>query len=370
MRTLLAVALAGLMALYPLAAGAGTEPVDTTILEREWQVLQQKYGQYLPDFNWRELGSLDFSGLIAGLFRFLFHELWANCALLGQLVLLAVFSALLRNLQNAFAAEGVAQVSRAVVFLVLLTVCMYSFSLALDLARRTVQGMSDFVLALVPVMLALLAGLGSLAAAAVFQPVLVTAAGIVGLLVSNVVLPLLLVSAMLALADKMLAGLGLNKLARFIRDGTLVLLGFSFTLFVGVTIINGAVAGVADGVALRTGKFAAKAFIPVVGSMFADAMETVAGAGLVLKNSVGVFGLVSLVIICIFPVLKLFAVSLIYRGAAALFQPLGEDAVCDTLETMAGYVYAVIGAVVAVALMFFMIVTIIVAAANIMVMVR
>ena len=117
-------------------------------------------------------------GTDCGIVPLLFHELWANCALLGQLVLLAVFSALLRNLQNAFAAEGVAQVSRAVVFLVLLTVCMYSFSLALIWPAAPSRvclilcwpGPGD----------AGPAWPGRLAAAAVFQPVLVTAAGIVG----------------------------------------------------------------------------------------------------------------------------------------------------------------------------------------------
>jgi len=130
------------------------------------------------------------------------------------------------------------------------------------------------------------------------------------------------------------------------------------------------VASVADGVALRTGKFTAKAFIPVVGGMFSDAFETVAGASLVLKNSIGAFGAVALIVLCCFPLLKLFAITLIYRGAAALLQPLGEDGVSDTLEAMAQYMYAIIGAVAAVALMFFLVITIIVAAANLMVMVR
>lgn len=370
MRAAIILALIVVMLFWPLAAQAAEEPVDTSQLEREWQALQQKYGQYLPEFQWRDLGSLDFLGLAAGLLRFLLHEIWANASLLGQLLLLAVFSALLNNLQASFMGEGVAQVSRTVVFLVLLSVCIYSFSVSMGMARETVQGMSDFMLSLVPIMLTLLAGLGSITGAAVFQPVLISSTGVVSMVVANVVIPLLFAAAILALVDKMLTGIGLDKLATFLKDGATWLLGFLLTLFVGVTILNGAVASVADGVALRTGKFTAKAFIPVIGSMFSDAFETVAGASLVLKNSIGVFGLVTVVIICLFPVLKMFAICLIYRGAAALFQPLGEGAVSDTLELMAKYMYAMIGAVVAVSLMFFMVIAIIVASANIMVMVR
>lgn len=360
-----------ILIIFPLPVLAQEEiPVDTRQLEQEWQSIQQQYGEYLPEFNWKDIGStLDFKGLAAGFFRYLLREVLANGALLGQLILLAVFGALLKNLQNAFSNDGVARVSRAVVFLVLLSICVYSFSISMNLARQVVNSMTDFILSLVPVMLALLAGMGSLAAASVFQPVLMTAAGIVGNLVSNVVLPLIFSAAILALVDRMF-GAGLNKLAGFLKDASVWVLGFLLTLFVGVTVINGAVASVADGVALRTGKFTAKAFIPVVGGMFSDAFETVAGASLVLKNSIGAFGAVALIVLCCFPLLKLFAITLIYRGAAALLQPLGEDGVSDTLEAMAKYMYAIIGAVAAVALMFFLVITIIVAAANLMVMVR
>jgi stage III sporulation protein AE len=370
-RKLTAILLLVTLVLCPAVGLAEGGLVDTTEIEREWQALQQQYGQYLPEFDWRSPGSvMDFGSLFSGLLLYLFHEVWANAALLGQLLLLAVFGSLLKNLQNAFSNDGVAQVSRAVLFLVLLSVCMYSFTISMDLARRTVMGMTDFMLSLVPVMLALLAGMGSLAAAAVFQPVMITAAGIVGVVVSNLVLPLLFAAAVLALVDKMLDKVGLNKLAGFLKDGVVWLLSLLLTLFVGVTVINGAVAAVADGVAFRTGKFTAKAFIPVVGGMFADAFETVVGASLVLKNSVGVFGMIGLLVLCMFPILKLFAVTLIYRGAAALLQPLGEDAISDTLDIMAKYMYVMIGAVVGVAIMFFLVVTIILAAANIMVMVR
>ena len=83
-----------------------------------------------------------------------------------------------------------------------------------------------------------------------------------------------------------------------------------------------------------------------------------------LNNSIGLFGAIAIVVSCLFPIIKLFVITLIYRGTAALLQPLGEDAVSDTLDIMARYMYAIIGAVAAVGLMFFMIVTIMAAAAN------
>src|SRR5690554_2907378 len=144
-----------------LASGQEEEVVGE--LDAIWRKLEGDYGDYMPRFKLGDM--VNFSQLANGLVRYFFHEVWANAALMGQLLVLAVLGALLNNLQSAFASQGVAQVSRTVVFLVLLAVCMYSFTISLDLARRVVNNMTDIVLALVPVMLALLAGMGSLAAA-------------------------------------------------------------------------------------------------------------------------------------------------------------------------------------------------------------
>ncbi|HBS93760.1 MAG TPA: stage III sporulation protein AE [Firmicutes bacterium] len=370
-RVLGAAVLVAVLLLLPAAAVAQEQPVDTSELEQAWELLQEQYGNYLPEFSWQDLGAtVDFRGLVSGLARYLFHQVWANASLLGQLVILAVLSALIKNLQSSFSSQGVAQVSRAVIIMVLLTMSAYSFSLAVNLARQTVQAMTGLIISLVPVMLTLLVALGSVTAATAFQPVLFTATALVGTVVSNIVLPLLFAAAVLAVVNQMVLGIEINKLAGLLKDLAVWLLGFLLTVFVGVTVINGAVAAVADGVALRTGKFAAKTLIPVVGGMFSDAFETVAGAALVLKSSIGLFGVIALVVSCFFPVLKLFAITLIYRGTAALLQPLGEDAVSDTLEIMARYMYAVIGAVAAVGLMFFMLITIMVAAANLPTMLR
>lgn len=370
-RVLGAAVLAAVLLLLPAAAGAKEEPVDTRELEQAWQQLEEQYGQYLPKFAWRDLGAtLDFRGLIAGIARFFFHQVWANASLLGKLIVLAVLGALIRNLQASFSLEGVAQVCRGVVFMALLTIVMYSFSLSVSLARETVQAMADLITSLVPVLLSLLAGLGSVMAASTFQPVLLVASALVGNVVSNIVLPLLLAASVLAVVDQMLLGKRIDKFAALLKDFGVWLLGFLLTVFVGVTVVNGAVAAVADGIALRTGKFTAKAFIPVVGGMFSDAFETVAGAALVLINSIGLFGAVAVVISCLFPILKLFAITLIYRGTAALIQPLGEEAVSETLDIMARYMYAIIGAVAGVGLMFFMIITIMAAAANLPAMLR
>jgi stage III sporulation protein AE len=78
------------------------------------------------------------------------------------------------------------------------------------------------------------------------------------------------------------------------------------TLFLGLTAIQGVAGGMGDALALRTAKFMTGSFIPVVGKMLADSVDTVLGYSLLLKNSVTITGLIMLALIIVFPCLNFY----------------------------------------------------------------
>lgn len=112
------------------------------------------------------------------------------------------------------------------------------------------------------------------------------------------------------------------------------------------------------------------AFVPVAGSMFADALDAVMGGSLILKNAIGLSGVVILAVIVLFPVIKIMVIALVYRFAAALLQPMGDSLISDTLEDMSGILFLTFAAVLTVAIMFFLTITIIIGAANFTIMLR
>lgn len=114
-----------------------------------------------------------------------------------------------------------------------------------------------------------------------------------------------------------------SKLADFFRNIAVGLLGIFMTVFLGVISVQGASTAATDGLTIRTAKFIAGNFIPVVGKMFTDATDTVMSASVLLKNTVGVTGLGILFMICVFPLLKVLSLGIIFNLSAAILQPLG-----------------------------------------------
>jgi stage III sporulation protein AE len=82
-------------------------------------------------------------------------------------------------------------------------------------------------------------------------------------------------------------------------------------------------------------------------------MELAAGCSLLLKNGIGSFGAVVVLLICMVPMLKILAISLIYRFASAIVQPLGNERLSSALQDIANTFTLVFGAMAIVSLMFF-----------------
>ncbi|EZP76098.1 stage III sporulation protein AE [Parageobacillus genomosp. 1] len=353
------------------------EQLDVSEIRQFWEDIVTKYGGFLPESQKGSLTDflsgekeLSLKEWLVALVKFLFYELQVNGKLLGTLILLTVFSMVLQSLQNAFAQQTVSKVAYAVVYMVLLIIALNSFRLAMDYALDAVRTMSHFMIAMLPLLLALLASSGGVVSAAFFHPIILFLMNTTGTIVEYVTLPLLFLAALLSIVSTLTDHYKVTQLAELLTKIGVGILGVILTVFLGVMSVKGTTSAIADGIALRTAKFVTGNFIPVVGKMFTDAADTVVTASMLLKNTVGIVGVAILLIIAVFPALKIFSISLVYKISAAIMQPLGGGPVISCLSIMSKSIAYVLAALAIVSLMFFLSLTIIITAGNITMMVR
>jgi stage III sporulation protein AE len=142
------------------------------------------------------------------------------------------------------------------------------------------------------------------------------------------------------------------------------------TSFLGVISIQGVLASSVDGVTLRTARFAMDRFIPIVGGFMSEAIDAVFGCSLLLKNAIGVVGLILILMIISLPILKILSLIFIYKITAALIEPITDKKIVDCLNDMSSLLTVLCATVVSVAIMFFIAVTAVVGAGNITAMIR
>jgi stage III sporulation protein AE len=299
-----------------------------------------------------------------------FQEIAANVHLSGKLLFLAVLCAILQNLQNSFERSNVSLLTYSICFSFLAVIALTSIYNVLELARQTVAQMVDFMQALLPVLISLLAGVGAVTSAALFSPVMLFLTSMVSLLVKDVVLPLLFLTTVLECVNYLSNTYRLDNLASVFKQGGMVVLSLALVVFIGVVTIQGVSGSVSDGIALRTAKYATATFIPVVGKMFSDTVELVMGASLLLKNTVGILGVLAVLMICVWPLLKILALIVVIKLTGALIQPMGDDRMAKCLDMMGNNLLLIFGAVLTAALMFFLGITMIIGVGNATVMLR
>ncbi|TBL80020.1 stage III sporulation protein AE [Paenibacillus thalictri] len=353
------------------------EHLPTDQVEQFWSKLVQDYGGFFPEGRtpgFMELltGAKQFSikAAMQGGLNYFFHEILYNGKLLAAIVILTIFSMLLETVQSSFEKNAVSKIAYSICFLVLMIIAINSFSVAIQYAKDAITQMIQFMIAVVPLLLILLASMGNVVTVSVLHPLIIFMIHSIGTAIYVVVFPLLFFSAILHIVSSLSDKYKVTQLADLLRNISVGSLGVFITVFLGVISVQGAGSAITDGVTIRTAKYITGNFVPVVGRLFADASETVIGASLLVKNAVGLAGVVIIIMICAFPAIKIMTLALIYNICAAVMQPLGDNPMISCLQTIGKSMIYVFAALAVVGLMFFLAITILIAAGNVSVMVR
>lgn len=238
------------------------------------------------------------------------------------------------------------------------------------LAGETVDRMAEWMQAIFPVLVTLLAAVGGTASSAFYQPAVIAAGGAMTTLVHQVTMPLAVSVAVLTMVGSLSEELRVSRLCRLFRQAANWTLGFGFTVFIGVMSVQGMSAAALDGVSIRTAKYAIDNFVPIVGGMFSDTVDTLVGCSLVVHNAVGVFGLLLLLGALLVPLLRTMCTLFLYRAAAAVVEPVSNSPLCRTIGGYADVFSLLFIIQLSVGAMFLMLVAQLMTVGNLTVMLR
>lgn len=219
-------------------------------------------------------------------------------------------------------------------YIMIVALIMTSFADVITMVRQSVQNLVSFINLLIPILITLMITTGCITSAGMLEPIILFMVTIIGNFIVNVVIPITLVSTALGIISQISSKVQIDKLAKFMKSSTVWVLGVILTLFVGVTSLEGNLSSSVDGVTAKTTKAAVSNFIPVVGKILGDAVDTVMGCSIILKNALGVVGVIVIIGICIVPILKLATLMTMYYLGSALCQPIADEKIIKLLSHM------------------------------------
>ena len=104
-----------------------------------------------------------------------------------------------------------------------------------------------------------------------------------------------------------------------------------FTIFIAFLTMQGLTVSSIDSISLKTAKFAIKSYIPILGSYLSDGVSVILAGSVLIKNAVGVSGLLLLFSVVFSPLIKIIIVLLLLKLTSAILEPLGDSKVSNFL---------------------------------------
>lgn len=213
----------------------------------------------------------------------------------------------------------------------------------IGLGRDTIGRMDAFSGAVLPVMAALTAATGHVSSAALRQGATVLFSKVLLTAMDELLIPLVYAYVAVSCAQAVVGDPGLERLAGLLKSTVTFVLTTILLLFVGYLTASGAIAGSVDASRVKAVRLAISRAIPVVGSVLADASESVLiGAG-VLKGTVGAVGVLVVLAICLGPFLHLAVQYLVYRVTAALCATVAQPRLARLIDAIGAAFGLVLG---------------------------
>ena len=233
-----------------------------------------------------------------------------------------------------------------------------SFLISISVAKDVINGVADFMAAILPVLVTMIALAGGVTQAATIRSNCNGSCCNNTKDICNCNNSINYGRFVLQFANNLSEEHKIDNLCKLLKQWTVWLQGIIITSFIALLTIRGITSTTIDAVALKTTKFAVDNFIPIVGKAFSDAITSVAGYSLIIKNAISGIGLMVIILIILYPIIKMVLMTFIYKMSAALVEPISDKRITSTIAATGDSLVLLLSCVLSVSLMFFVLLAI------------
>ena len=288
-------------------------------------------------------GKIEGKSIYNSLLKILGKEISSSIAIMGGILAIIVIHAILKNIGENIGNNSVSQITYYAQYILIVTLIMTSFLTTVDIVKTSVINLTSYINILVPLLLALIATSGTAITASVIQPIILAAIVFIGNGINLYVIPVLMISTVLGIVSNLSDKIQIKKLSKMLKSSIVWIIGFVFTLFVSILSLEGTLTSSVDGLTIKGLKTVSNTFVPVVGKALSDSVDTVLGATAVIKNAVGVVGIIVVIGICAIPIIKLIVLNVLYNLAQVIAEPLADKKIVNVIGEIAGAFKVLLG---------------------------
>ena len=331
---------------------------------------QNYTGDFLEDVDLNNIlsqaiqGKVDNKTIFQKILKLLGSEINTSLKTLISILVIIVIHGILKSITDNLENKNISQIIYFVQYILIVTLIMSNFTEIINLVNNTANDLVGFINLLMPLLLTLMIYTGSIATSSILEPVILFAINLIGNLIKDILIPVVFIIVIFSIISKISERIQIEKLSKFLRSSVVWVLGIILTIFVGVVSLEGTLSSSVDGITAKTAKTAVSTVIPVVGKILGDVVDSVLGCGIILKNAVGIVGVIIIIGICIMPIIKIATLCIMYSLASAIVQPVADGKIVKILDEMGGVFKLLLGILCALSVLLIVGITLVVRISN------
>lgn len=302
------------------------------------QESEQYTGEFFEDIDINEIlqdalkGEVNNDNILTKILSLFGKEFMSALGAIAGILAIIIIHSILKSVSDGLENDNISKLIYYVQYILIITIIMSNFSDIVKIVQDTSNNLVGFMNILVPLLMTLMIYTGSITTTTILEPITLFLINFIGNIIQTILIPLVLVVVSLIIISKISDKVQIGKIAKFLKSGIVWFLGIILTVFVAVVSLEGTLSSSVDGITAKTTKAVVSSAVPVVGKILGDAVDTVLGCGIILKNAVGFVGVIIVVGICIVPILKLTILTIAYKILAAITEPIADGKIVDLLE--------------------------------------
>lgn len=315
------------------AADGVPEEAEAVMDELEFEDIEDMMSEIFPGerIGFRDILEIFMTGdfsrgiqvLGKGITEKIFSILAENKEAMLHILVIALIAAVFANFSHVFAAGQAADMGFFVLYLLLITLLLQTFEIMIDSVTSSLQLLTEFMKVLCPVYLMASAVVTGSGTSIVFYNLLLFLIYLVQNIVCCFVIPLIHVYLMIRLMNEISPEPYLDRFADLAGTVITWILKTMLVGIVGINLIQGLISPVLDQVK-RSGLQKGLEAIPGIGNTIGGVTEIVLSAVTLIRNGIGVAGAVICVAICLVPLMQIAVMTLLYKLASALLEPVSD----------------------------------------------
>ena len=221
-----------------------------------------------------------------------------------------------------------------------------------DSVSNTISNLSMFIVSYVPIFSSVAAACGNASSGASYYIVVLFLCEIITFIIDYILVPFVSFSLASSIVESINPNLSVNGFSRGLLSVARWILGLTATIFIGVISIQGIIGTSVDTIGVKAAKYAASSMIPVVGGAMSDAYSTIMGSLSLIKNSVGVLGIIIILVTALKPVVMVLCLKFSVWLSSVIAAFFEQNRICSLLRGINNVLSILLGVVACFTLIF------------------